>query len=322
MNGMRDVLVMTLLLLPVSCADANGRGDADGDMERGAEEPVDGTGEDGDAPDRADDGGDGDPADDPDGDDPGQEDASDTADGDEWPIPEEFTLPGGAYADIAVWNDEVWIFAETEARTGVYLYRNFELVETVPASWPYVLYVRGCGWPGGGAAAFQAGDYPAAHWGGVTHSWTEDGTVFGIEVADIEWTGTGFVVAYTVPGRVIVRWVQEDGTTTRREEMPTPTTQGIHRVLADGTVELVDDVRTDPAFPLLYRPWVVDGRLAVGECTDDPPRALGYHDGAPFVLFDGLAYRPRAVAVPGGYAALCVGETGPRVVGLPPYDFL
>lgn len=226
-------------------------------------------------------------------------------------------IAGGAFADIAVYNNELWVIAESKDRKSVNFFQNFKLVENVANNWPYAPYVRGCDFPDGVAAAFQAGDYPAAHWNGKTYTWTDDGIIFGVDVIDIVWSGQEFIVAYLVKGAVVTRWVNLAGETIKKTRTPTDTTQGIHRVFPDGTFSLVDDIRLNSKYPLLYRPFIVDNDFAAGENSDQKEdRGLIYFKGKPMVFNRGISYRPRAVAFNNGYAVIVVLNSDLLVVQL------
>jgi hypothetical protein len=242
----------------------------------------------------------------------------------------------GEYADLALASDgRVCLAAENRARDAIAVYsdpRGQNLIGLLPGAFVgdrvYAMYPRMAANDRGQlACTYQRGPVLVLCLLGVTEiERPSSEEPFGTEMTCCAWIQGRWQWSYVARifglVKLVTRWYDAAGVELASQMDAADTTQGISRILPSGQVVTVDQDFLWPAYPNLSRPWQADD-LVVGQGNDAPARALGYlYSGntAPYRVFDGLAFRPRAVEVaPGQWTVISAGTSGIRVVDVPPF---
>ncbi len=249
----------------------------------------------------------------------------------------------GEYADIALGPDGVpCICAETADRSAVNLYRGASAQQLIAfcvgalieepenGGWRIrAYYPRLAINPNADkAVAYQKGPRICLDLIGVRVITRPDQEIpIGTEMVCVGWVPSAsfwrlaYVAEIFGARKLVTRDYDRDGRELDFKLVPTDTSQGISRIELDGSVVLFDN--DDWARPInLSRPFRAGG-LTVGQGNDAPARCLGYLNGdasTAYRIFDGLAYRSRAVEVtPGRWIVIATGVQGVRVVEVPPF---
>lgn len=213
---------------------------------------------------------------------------------------EHLLVDSGEYGDLALGSDgQVYVCAETAQRDAIVVYRGAhgqqviafldgaQIWEPENGGWrKRALYPRMAVNPGGDkAVCYQKGPAICLDLIGVkTIDRPAQEIPFGSEMVCVAWIGSALFwrLAYVAQIfgqiRLITRDYDREGHEIGTSMRATDTTQGVSRILPDGSVVLIDDDFRWPEYPNLSRPWQA-GSLVVGQGNDAPARALGYLSG-------------------------------------------